>query len=88
MQELRDRGRQGLALPFAEGRRPGAPLPHSISSPSLIVQVMYQKYALGLPLARQEKDWYRLGLILPRNDMADWVIQCGQRRYPGHLLLL
>lgn len=25
MQELRDRGRQGPALPFAEGRRPGAP---------------------------------------------------------------
>lgn len=57
---------------------PVPPLPHSISSPFLIAQVMYQKYALGLPLARHEKDWYQLGLIQPRNDMADWVIQCSQ----------
>lgn len=39
---------------------------------------MCQKYALGLPLARQEKDWYRLGLVLSRNDMANWIIRCSQ----------
>lgn len=39
---------------------------------------MYQKYAMGLPLARQERDWFRMGLVLPRNDMANWVIRCSQ----------
>ena len=39
---------------------------------------MYQKYALGLPLARQEEDWYRLGLVLSRNDMANRIIRCSQ----------
>ena len=33
---------------------------------------------LRYPLARQEKDWFRLGLVLPRNDMANWVIRCSE----------
>lgn len=69
---------EGRPCHFQKAAVPVPPLPHSISSPSLIAQVMYQKYALGLPLARQEKDWYRLGLVLPRNDMANWVIRCSQ----------
>lgn len=57
---------------------PVPPLAYSISTPSLIVQVMYQKFALGLPLSRQEKDWYRLGLVLSRSNMANWVIRCSE----------
>ena len=63
---------------FRKAAVPTPPLPHSISTPSLVAQVMYQKFALGLPLARQEKDWFRLGLVLPRNDMANWVIRCSE----------
>lgn len=33
---------------------------------------------LRYPLARQEKDWFRLGLVLPRNDMANWVVRCSE----------
>lgn len=33
---------------------------------------------MGMPLARQEKDWYRLGLVLSRSNMANWVIRCSQ----------
>ena len=66
------------ACHFQKAAVPAPPLPHSISTPSLAAQVMYQKYALGLPLARQEKDWYRLGLVLSRNDMANWIIRCSQ----------
>ncbi|MCB5874473.1 IS66 family transposase [Blautia producta] len=29
-------------------------------------------------MARQEKDWYRLGLVLTRNNMAHWIIRCSQ----------
>ena len=36
------------------------------------------KFAMGMPLARQEKDWYRLGLVLSRSNMANWVIRCSQ----------
>ena len=74
-------GTEGAENPnchFQKAAVPTPPLPHSLSTPSLIAQVMYQKFMMGLPFARQERDWYRMGLILPRNDMANWVIRCSQ----------
>lgn len=63
---------------FQKATVPVPPLAHSISTPSLIAQIMYQKFAMGLPLARQEKDWFRFGLVLSRNNMANWIIRCSQ----------
>ena len=63
---------------FQKAAVPVPPLAHSISTPSLIAQIMYQKFAMGLPLARQEKDWFRLGLVLSRRNMANWIIRCSQ----------
>lgn len=63
---------------FQKAAIPVPPLAHSISTPSLIAQIMYQKFAMGLPLARQEKDWFRLGLVLSRSNMANWIIRCSQ----------
>ena len=33
---------------------------------------------MGIPLNRQEKDWFRMGLVLTRADMAHWVIRCSE----------
>ena len=43
-------------------------------APSLATEVIYQKYCRGTPLYRQEKMWDDLGLVLPRNMMANWPI--------------
>lgn len=63
---------------FVKAAIPTAVLPHSFSSPSLIAQVMYQKFVMGLPFNRQEKDWFRIGLILTRANMAYWTIRCSE----------
>lgn len=63
---------------FFKAQVPKNPLSHSIATPSLAAQVIYQKFMLGLPFSRQEKDWYRLGLVLPRGNMAHWTIRCGE----------
>ena len=63
---------------FQKAAVPAAPLPHSISTPSLLAQIMYQKFCMGIPLNRQESDWYRLGLVLPRSNMAHWCIRCSR----------
>lgn len=63
---------------FVKASIPKPVLPHSISTPSLVAQVMYQKFVMGLPFNRQEKDWFRMGLVLPRADMANWVIRCSE----------
>jgi len=51
---------------------------HSLSSPSSVANVMYQKYVNSVPLYRQEKDWEHLGLVLSRATMAHWMICCSQ----------
>lgn len=55
---------------------PAKVLPHSIATHSLVAQIMYQKFGMGLPFARQEKDFYRMGLVLSRANMAHWTIRC------------
>lgn len=58
-----------------------APVPapvmmRSLASPTSVAWVMYQKYALAVPLYRQEKEWLRMGIALTRSTMSNWVIQC------------
>ncbi len=74
-------GKDGSENPkdhFQKAAVPVPVLPHSIATPSLVAQVMYHKFAMGMPFARQEKDWYRLGLILSRSNMANWINRCSE----------
>jgi transposase len=57
-----------------------APVPvpvmkRSLASPSTVAYVMYQKYANGMPLYRQEKDWANQGVTLSRATLANWIIR-------------
>ena len=55
---------------------PAKVLPHSIATHSLVAQIMYQKFEMGAPFARLEKDFYRMGLDISRANMAYWTIRC------------
>ena len=57
---------------FVKAAIPRPLLNHSFVSASLASQIIYQKYFMGMPLNRQEKFWYDLGLALPRGTMASW----------------
>lgn len=64
-------------------------LPRSFVSPSLASEVIYQKYYMGAPLYRQEKMWDDIGLVLPRNMMANWCIKLSQYYFePLYKLML
>ncbi|SFR87063.1 IS66 family transposase [Anaeromicropila populeti] len=63
---------------FVKANVPSPVLSHSLSTPSLVAQIMYQKFAMGLPCNRLEKDWFRMGLVLTRADMAYWIIRCSE----------
>ena len=52
---------------------------HSYASPSLVADVMTQKYVDGVPLARQEKIWQRDGFALSRATMANWIIKVAEK---------
>lgn len=57
---------------------PAPVLKHSVASPSLTAWIIYQKYALSVPLYRQERDFRRMGAELKRDMMANWVIRCSE----------
>ena len=42
---------------------------------------MYQKYANGLPLYRQEKDWKQYGAQISRTTLANWIIYCSRNYF-------
>ena len=52
-----EKGSPNVKSHFRKVSVPVSPLFHSIATPSLVAQVMYQKFAMGLPLSRQENDW-------------------------------
>ena len=55
---------------------PAPVMPRSLASATSVAWIMYQKYALAVPLYRQEKEWLRIGIALTRSNMSNWVIRC------------
>jgi transposase len=53
-------------------------LPKSKASPSLLAHIVTAKYVDALPLHRQEGQFARLGVDLPRATMASWMVKLGE----------
>ena len=51
------------------------------ASASAVAWTMYQKYANGLPLYRQERDWKQYGAQISRTTLANWIIYCSQNYF-------
>ena len=51
----------------------------SLVSASLEATVMNAKYVNAVPLYRQEQEFFRYGLHISRQNMANWTIQCADR---------
>lgn len=65
--------RQGVKIAAV----PAQLLPKSQASPSLLAHITTAKYVDALPLHRQEAQFARLGVHLPRATMAHWMIKLG-----------
>lgn len=53
---------------------PYSPVLHSLASVSTIAWLIHQKFELGIPLYRQEKEWEALGLCLNRATMSNSLL--------------
>lgn len=58
---------------FVSAALPKPLLNHCIVSPSMMTEILYEKYFKGVPLNRQENMWRDLGIIITRKDMAYWT---------------
>ncbi|MGO8670945.1 MAG: IS66 family transposase [Capsulimonadaceae bacterium] len=59
----------------AAGTMPKLAFPKSIASPSLVAYILHEKFVMSSPLYRQEQNIDRLGLIISRQTMANWVME-------------
>ena len=61
---------------------PVSPIPKSIATPSLLSQIIIQKYQYALPLYRQESVFKQYGVDLNRKTMSSWMIRCAELLEP------
>lgn len=61
---------------------PAQPIPKSMASVGLLVQIAVSKYCDSLPLYRQARIFERIGIDLSRTTMANWMIRVGELVQP------
>lgn len=61
---------------FEKAAVPANVLLHSIATPSLVAHILHQKYVMGIPLNRMERELYGMGLAASRAQLSHWVIRC------------
>lgn len=67
-------------VPIMKAPMPNFPLEKSCASPSLLAHIIYQKYALALPVYRISDDMANsVGLTLTRQTLGNWVIRSYER---------
>ena len=68
-----------IETPIKTASMPKPAISGSLASPSILSHIMTQKYVEGLPLYRQEKQFYRMGVNLSRQTFANWMIIGAER---------
>lgn len=62
--------------------KPPAPLPKAIAGPSLLTDIILNKYQYHLPLYRQSKIMKSYGIDILDKTLANWVMGCGDGLLP------
>lgn len=62
-------------------------IPKGIVTPELAASIITKKYAYGMPLYRQEEMFTEMGVEIPRQTMARWVISHAEACRPVYNIL-
>ncbi len=83
------RAKYGASVGDYEKTAPHQPaiIPRSFVTPELAASIISQKYAYGLPLYRQEDMFLELGIDLPRQTQARWVMSHAEACMPIYNIL-
>jgi transposase len=57
-------------------------IPKSIATPGLLAHIMTSKFADSIPFYRQENQFERIGVDIPRSSMCGWAIKVAERCEP------
>lgn len=64
-----------------------AVIPKGIATPELVSTIVTKKYGYGMPLYRQEEMFTEIGVGIPRQTMARWVITHAEACQPVYNIL-
>jgi len=67
--------KNNIETPVITASAPKALLPKSMVSAELLAYIMSQKFVNAIPLYRQEQEFKRLGAILSRQNLSNWIIK-------------
>ena len=67
---------ENTEVPIAEAPKDKALISGSFASPEAVAFLMTQKYVMGSPIYRMERDFIRQGLWLSRQTMSNWMLRC------------
>lgn len=71
--------RNGIRVTVRKAPWPRTLIPGSIVTPEAAAHVMTQKFVMGSPLYRQEKEFEANGIPLSRQTMSNWMLECSER---------
>ena len=69
---------ENIEVPVTEAPREKALISGSFASPEAVAFLMTQKYVMGSPIYRMERDFFRKGIFLSRQTMSNWMIRCSE----------
>ncbi len=65
----------GCEAPVVKAPREKNIIPGSFATPEAIAHIMTQKFVMGSPLYRQEREMNRQGIQLSRQTMSNWILR-------------
>ncbi len=68
--------KHGIEVKIKIAPVPPSIIPKSFATPSLLSQIITNKYQFSLPLYRQESLFKQYGIPLSRQTMSDWMMRC------------
>jgi len=70
---------EGDEIPFVRADMPKLPILGSYATPELIAGIINSKYVNAVPLARIEREFYRMDSVqISRQTMSNWVFRCSE----------
>ena len=70
--------KKGGSAHIIRAQAPAPLISGSLASPSAVAHIATQKFVNGMPLYRQEKGFGYDGVVLPRQNMANWLVNTAQ----------
>ncbi|OCN01268.1 transposase [Clostridium sp. W14A] len=74
----RDCEKDACGVPILKSQTDEPVIKGSFASPETIAHLMTQKFVMGSPLYRQEKEFKQNGIMLSRQTMSNWLIHAAE----------